>query len=93
METEKQNKNKNKKTSCSNAAILWDMGHTKGRPCPGGIAKGKESKNFNVVICSLYRNEYRNLKLDSATMGRELGKSEEDYITTNWGCNTKFAWK
>jgi hypothetical protein len=32
-----------------NAAILWDMGHTKGRPCKGGIGQEKETKNLNVV--------------------------------------------
>jgi hypothetical protein len=29
-------------------------------------------------MCLGYRNEYRNLKLAGATMGSELGKSEED---------------
>jgi hypothetical protein len=33
----------------ANAAILWDMGHTKRRPCKGGIGQGKENKNLNVV--------------------------------------------
>jgi hypothetical protein len=28
-------------------------------------------------MCSLYRNEYRNLKLAVATMGRGLGRNEE----------------
>jgi hypothetical protein len=32
-----------------NAAILWDMGHIKGRLCKGRIEQGKETKNFNVV--------------------------------------------
>jgi hypothetical protein len=32
-----------------NAAILCDMGHTKGRPLMGGIGQGKETKNLNVV--------------------------------------------
>jgi hypothetical protein len=27
-----------------NAAILWDMGHTKGRMCKGGIGQGKKPK-------------------------------------------------
>jgi hypothetical protein len=27
----------------TNAAILWDMGHTKGKPHTGGIRQGKES--------------------------------------------------
>jgi hypothetical protein len=54
----------------TNAAILWDMGHTKGRPYMGGIEQGKETKNLNV---------YRNLKLAGATMRRGLGKSEEDW--------------
>jgi hypothetical protein len=31
----------------TNAAILWDMGHTKGRLCEGGL--GKETKNLNVI--------------------------------------------
>jgi hypothetical protein len=29
----------------ANAAILWDMGHTKGRPHMRGIGQGKETKN------------------------------------------------
>jgi hypothetical protein len=33
----------------TNAAILWDMGNTKGRTCMGGIGKGKETKNLNAV--------------------------------------------
>jgi hypothetical protein len=33
----------------TNAAILQDMGHTKGRPHLGGIGKVKETKNLNVV--------------------------------------------
>jgi hypothetical protein len=33
----------------TNAVILLDMGHTKGRPCTGGIGQGKETKNLNVV--------------------------------------------
>jgi hypothetical protein len=32
-----------------NAAILLDMGHTKGRPHMGGIGKGKETKTLNAV--------------------------------------------
>jgi hypothetical protein len=32
-----------------NAAIFWDMDHTKGKPCMGGIGQGKETKNLNVV--------------------------------------------
>jgi hypothetical protein len=33
----------------TNAAVLWDTGHTKGRPRTGGIGQGKETKNLNVV--------------------------------------------
>jgi hypothetical protein len=33
----------------TNAAILLDMGHTKGRPWTGAICHGKEAKNLNVV--------------------------------------------
>jgi hypothetical protein len=33
----------------TNAAILWNMGHTKGRLCKGGIGQGKETENLNVV--------------------------------------------
>jgi hypothetical protein len=35
--------------SKTNAAILWDMGHTKERPCKTRIGQGKETKNLNVV--------------------------------------------
>jgi hypothetical protein len=30
-------------------------------------------------MCFLYRNEYRNFKLAVATMGRGLGRREEDW--------------
>jgi hypothetical protein len=33
----------------TNAAILWDMGHTKGRLCKVGIGQGKKTNNLNVV--------------------------------------------
>jgi hypothetical protein len=33
----------------TNAVILQNMGHTKGRPCMGGIGQGKETENLNVV--------------------------------------------
>jgi hypothetical protein len=33
----------------ANAVILLNTGHSKGRPCMGGIGQGKETKNFNVV--------------------------------------------
>jgi hypothetical protein len=33
----------------TNVAILWDMGHTKGRLYTVGIGQGKETKNLNVV--------------------------------------------
>jgi hypothetical protein len=33
----------------TNAAILWDAGHTKERSHKGGIEQGKGSKNLNVV--------------------------------------------
>jgi hypothetical protein len=33
----------------TNAAILWDTGHTKGRLCKGRIGQGKETKNLNEV--------------------------------------------
>jgi hypothetical protein len=48
----------------ANAKILWDMDHTKGRLCKGGIVQGKETK-------------YRNFKLPR-TMGSGLGRNEED---------------
>jgi hypothetical protein len=44
----------------------------------GGIGQGKETKNLNALMCSLYRNKYRNLKLARDTMGRGLESSEED---------------
>jgi hypothetical protein len=33
----------------TNAAILWNMGHTKRRIYEEGIGQGKENKNLNVV--------------------------------------------
>jgi hypothetical protein len=46
------------------------FGHTK-----GGIRQEKETKNLNVVDVLPVRNEYRNLKLVRATMGRGLGRN------------------
>jgi hypothetical protein len=62
----------------TNAAILWDADYTKYRAHSGGTEQGKEIKNLNVVDVLSYSNEYRNLKLTGATMGRGLGRSEED---------------
>jgi hypothetical protein len=87
------------KTACSlsyvdcrpktNAAILWGMGHTKGRLCKGGIGQGKETKNLRKrLMCSLH-NEYRNFKLTGATMGSGLGRNEEGWKRRiNWSYNT-----
>jgi hypothetical protein len=36
----------------TNAAVLWDTGHTKVRTRMGGIVQGKETKNLNVVDVS-----------------------------------------
>jgi hypothetical protein len=33
----------------TNATILWDMGHTKGRLYKGGIGQEKETKSLRVV--------------------------------------------
>jgi hypothetical protein len=33
----------------TNAAMLWDTGHTKGRPCTGAIGQEKGTKNLNMV--------------------------------------------
>jgi hypothetical protein len=33
----------------TNAAILWDVVHTKGRLSKGGIGQGKETKNLNEI--------------------------------------------
>jgi hypothetical protein len=33
----------------TNASILRDTGHTKGRLCTGGIGQGKETKHLNEV--------------------------------------------
>jgi hypothetical protein len=33
----------------TNAALLWDTGHTKGRLHMGGTGQGKETKSLNVV--------------------------------------------
>jgi hypothetical protein len=51
----------------------------KERPCTVGVGQGKESKTWMWLMCSQYRNEYRNLKLAWPTMGRGLGRSEEDW--------------
>jgi hypothetical protein len=33
----------------TNAAILLDTGHTKRRPCTGGIRQGKETRNLDMT--------------------------------------------
>jgi hypothetical protein len=63
----------------TNAAILWGTGHTKGRLCKGGMGQGKETKNLMRLMCSLYRNEYRNFKLAGVAMGNGLERNEEDW--------------
>jgi hypothetical protein len=65
-----------------------DTGHIKERPCIWGIEQGKESKTGMWLMCSLYRNEYSNLKLAEATMGGGLGSREEDWWRwTSLCCN------
>jgi hypothetical protein len=65
------------------------MGYTKGKLYKGGIGQGKETKFWMSLMCSLYRNEYRNFRLACATMGSGLGRSEEDCKRQiNWSCNT-----
>jgi hypothetical protein len=61
----------------TNAEILWDTGHVKGHTQEG---KGKERKlvTWMLLICSLYNNEHKNLKLAGAIRERELERSEED---------------
>jgi hypothetical protein len=56
------------------------MGHEsrEGETVHRGIGQGKETKNLKWLICSQYRNEYRNLKQEGAAMRSGLGKSEED---------------
>jgi hypothetical protein len=41
--------------------------------------KGNETKNLNVVDLLTVCNKYSNLKLAKATIGRELGSSEEGW--------------
>jgi hypothetical protein len=60
------------------AEILWDTGHTMGRLCEGGVRQSKETKTWMRLMCSLYRNEYRNFNLAGATIGCKVGRSEED---------------
>jgi hypothetical protein len=62
----------------TNAAILWDMGHTKGRLHLGGIRQEKETKNLNEVAVLSVQEFIQKFKLARATMGRGLGRSEED---------------
>jgi hypothetical protein len=43
--------------STTNAALLWDTGHTKGRPHVGRIRQGKETKNLATMGRGLRRSE------------------------------------
>jgi hypothetical protein len=45
----------------TNAAMLLDLGYTKGKLHIGGVRQRKETKNLNGAICSKYRNEYRSI--------------------------------
>jgi hypothetical protein len=73
----------------TNAVILLDMGHTKKRLHTGGIWKGRKSKTWMWLMCSLYRSGYSNIKLAEVTMGKGLGSSEEVWLRwTNVGYNT-----
>jgi hypothetical protein len=62
----------------TNAAILLDRSHTKGKLHMGGIGEGKETKNLNVVDMPSVQREYSNLKLAKAIKGMEIGSNEED---------------
>jgi hypothetical protein len=56
----------------TNETILWNTGHTKGR-------LKRKPKTWMRLMCSLYRNEYRNLKLTGATKASGIGRNEEDW--------------
>jgi hypothetical protein len=63
----------------TNAEILLGMGHTLRGDCTQeGYEKERKSKTCTCLMCSLYRHECRNLKLAGATVGRGLGRSEEE---------------
>jgi hypothetical protein len=55
-----------------------------------GQGKGRKPKTYLMrLMCSLYRNEYRNFKLAGATMGSRLWRSEEDWKKPiNWSMGT-----
>jgi hypothetical protein len=73
----------------TNAAILWDRGHTKGMLCNRGIGQGKETRSLNEVDVLLYRNEYRNFQMARATMGSRLKRNKEDWKRrVSWSCTT-----
>jgi hypothetical protein len=44
----------------TNAAILWDIGHIKGRMCEGGIGQEKETKNLNEFYSTVKNIEILN---------------------------------
>jgi hypothetical protein len=53
----------------TNVAILWNTGHTKGRSCTEGVGK---LRTWIWLIYSLYKNEYKNLKLAETTIRKGL---------------------
>jgi hypothetical protein len=61
----------------TNAAILWETGHTMGGRPQEKTREGKQNCECGCYAWSQYKNEYRNLKLAEAIMGRGLGSSEE----------------
>jgi hypothetical protein len=62
----------------TNAVILLDMGHTlRGEHTWEEQGKGRKPNTWMWFMCSLQRREYSNLKLAEATMGSELGSSDE----------------
>jgi hypothetical protein len=58
-----------------NVVILWNTGHTKGRSHMGGVGK---LRAWIVLIYSLYKNEYRNLKQTETTIRKGLRYKEEN---------------
>jgi hypothetical protein len=59
----------------TNAAILWNTGHTKGRSHMGGVRK---LRTWIGLIYFLYKNECRDLKPTETTIRKGLRYNEEN---------------
>jgi hypothetical protein len=73
----------------TNATILCNSGHTKGKLWKGGREQRKQMKNLNVVDVLTVQEWIQNFKLARATLGTGPRRCVEDWKRRiSWSCNT-----